>query len=113
VLVRVEHAHPVGGFVPPANADVSGREHFAQLVADEIDDRLKVELGADSLLDAVDHLELAHPLVERRRALGDLLLEPLRPARVGERDRALRREHRKQVAIGVTEAPVGTAEVDV
>jgi hypothetical protein len=55
----------------PANADLLGAEHFAQLVADQVDDCLEVELGGNALLDAVDDREL-------RRALLALLVETLR-----------------------------------
>ena len=58
------------------------REHLAQLVADEVDDRLEVELLGHALLDAVDHRELGVALL-------GLLQQPLRlveQARVLERD---------------------------
>ena len=60
VLVRVEDVAPCrSSLVPPADADVAGVEHLAQLVADEVDDGLEVELGGHALLDAVDHRQLA------------------------------------------------------
>ena len=40
------------------DADVAGVEHLAQLVADQVDDRLEIELGGHALLDAVDDREL-------------------------------------------------------
>ena len=50
--------------VVPADAHVAGLEYFAQLVADEVDDRLEVELGGHALLDAVDDAELVGALLE-------------------------------------------------
>ena len=46
VLAGIEVAHRGGSVVPPADAHVFGGEHLAQLVADDVDDRLEVELGA-------------------------------------------------------------------
>ena len=57
-------------------------EHLAQLVADEVDDRLEVELGGHALLDAVDDRELGGALL-------GFLQQPLRlveEPRVLERD---------------------------
>ena len=82
MLVFVEIVDRVGLRVVPADADVVGLEHLAQLVADEVDDRLEVELGRHPLLDAVDHRELGGALL-------GLLQQPLRlveEARVLERD---------------------------
>ena len=63
----------------PADADVVGLQHLAQLVADQVDDGLEVERAGDALLDAVDHrhlgvallgfLQQALRLVEEARAL--------------------------------------------
>ena len=93
-------------------------EHLAQLVADEVDDRLEVELGRHALLDAVDDRELVRALLEQRvgrlqllGALRDLLLETLRPLRVVERDGGLAREHAEQIAIGVVEAAERAVDV--
>ncbi len=40
----------------------SGFEDFAQLVADEVDDRLEMKLGREPLLDRIDDLELGGAL---------------------------------------------------
>ena len=58
VLVLVEIVDEVGLVVVPADADLLGAEHFAQLVADEVDDGLEVELRRHAFLDAVDHRQL-------------------------------------------------------
>ncbi len=82
VLVVVRTQQLIGRWVVPADADVAGLEHLAQLVADEVDDRLEVELGRHPLLDAVDHRELGGALL-------GFLQQPLRlveEARVLERD---------------------------
>ena len=49
--------------IVPADADVARGEDLAQLVADEIDDRLEVELLGHPLLDAVDDRELGVALL--------------------------------------------------
>ena len=59
VLVLVEVMQQAGVGVIPADADLAGPEHLAQLVADQVDDGLEVEFGRDALLDAVDDRELA------------------------------------------------------
>ena len=120
MLVAIERVHLVGRLVQPPDLHVAGPEHLAQLVADEVDDGLEVELGRHALLDAVDDRELVRALLDQRvgrlqlgRALGDLLLESLRPLRVVERDRRLAREHREEVAVGVVEAAERAVEVRV
>jgi len=65
--------------VEPPDAELARFQHLAQLVADKIDDRLEIELGGHTLLDAVDHgelggallrlLEQALRLVEKARVL--------------------------------------------
>ena len=79
MLVCVQVVNEVGLRVVPADADVAGVEDLAQLVADEVDDRLEVELGGHAFLDAVDHgqfggallrfLQQALRLVEEARVL--------------------------------------------
>ena len=65
VLVDVEPLRPALLLVPPADGHVAGVEHFAQLVADQVDDGLEVELRRDALLDAVDHRQLGGALLLR------------------------------------------------
>ncbi len=95
-------------------------ERFANLVADEIEDRLDVELRRQPGLHAVDDAELVRPLLEQRvggrqleRALRDFPFEVHRPLRVVECDCRLAREQAQHVAIGVVEAAVETVHVDV
>ena len=71
MLVIVQLVEEVGFRVVPRNADVAGLENLAHLVADQVDDRLEVELGGHALLDAVDDRQLG-------RALLGLLQQPLR-----------------------------------
>jgi hypothetical protein len=52
MLVLVQRVHQVRLGLVPANSEIAGPEHLAQLVADQVDDRLKVELGGHSFLDA-------------------------------------------------------------
>ena len=77
----------IGARIVPADADVAGLEHLAQLVADQIDDRLEIELRGHPLLDAVDHRELGGAL------LGFLqqALRFVEQARVLQRDAHARR----------------------
>ena len=98
VLVLVHVVNQIGLGVVPANADVAGLEYFAQLVADEVNDRLEVELGSHALLDTVDDAELVGALFQQGvgclqfpGALRHLLLEALRPLRVVQRDGGLTR----------------------
>ena len=63
VFVLIEVLDKTRGWVAPANADVVSREDFAQLVPDEIDDALEVELGGDTLLDAIDDRKLGCALL--------------------------------------------------
>jgi hypothetical protein len=120
VLVGVEDAaHPVR-VVAPRDHHVAGREHLAQLVADQVDDALEVERAGHALLDAVDHRKLAGALFRRElgltrfvRALLDLRLQAFGEAGVGERDRGLRGEQRDPVAVGLVEAPEGAPHVGV
>ena len=80
----------------------------------------KSRLAGHALLDAVDDRELVRALLELRvrrlqllGSLRDLLLEPLRPLRVVERDRGLAREHGQQIAVGVVEAAERAVDVGV
>ncbi len=68
--------------VVPADADVAGLEDLAQLVADQVDDRLEVELGRHPFLDAVDHRQLGGALL----GLLQQALRLVEEARVLERD---------------------------
>jgi hypothetical protein len=63
VLVLVQIVRKIVDGVVPANAHVAGLEHLAQLVADEVDDRLELELRRHALLDAVDDGELRRSLL--------------------------------------------------
>ena len=63
VLIRVQIVAQVGAFVIPIDAEVGRVEHFAQLVADQIDDRLEVELSSQTLLDRIDDRELGVALL--------------------------------------------------
>ncbi len=80
-FVVVDVVNQVRFGVHPRNANVAGVEHFAQFVADEVDDGLEVEFGRHAFLDAVDHGQF------RCAPLG-LLQEPLRFV---EQARALQR----------------------
>src|SRR5437762_2452087 len=64
------------------NADVATVEHLAQFVADEIDDRLEVQLRGHSLLNSVDHRKLGR----------SLLLGLEQPLRLVEEPRILERD---------------------
>ncbi len=75
-------------FVPKISRD---------LVADEIDDRLEIELGGEPFLHAVDDREL-------RRALVTLLEQPLRfveEARVLQRDAHARGDRAEEPHLGI------------
>ena len=83
--------------VVPADADVVGVEDVAQLVADQVDDRLEVELGGHALLDRVDHRQLG-------RALLGFLEQPLRlveQARVLECHAHAVRQRAQQAQVGL------------
>jgi hypothetical protein len=103
----------VARLVPPADHEIAGPEHLAQLVADQIDDSLEVQRRGHSLLDAVDDRELMGALLELRGALRDFLLEAFRKAHIVERDRCLRREEAEQVAVGIAKAPEHAVDVGV
>ena len=63
MLELVQIQNPVVRCVVPPDADVTGRENLAQLVAHEVDDALEVERSGDALLDAVDHRQLGVALL--------------------------------------------------
>ena len=89
VLVFVEVVNLLGLRVVPADADVVGLQHLAQLVADEIDDRPGNRARASHpLLDAVD-------APRARRALLGLLEQALRLVEAVARSRALRSGSRR------------------
>ena len=105
VLVLIQVVKQVCRRIVPADADVAGAEHFAQLVADEVDDRLEVELGGDALLDAVDDGELGGALLA-------LLEQPLRlveEPRVLERDAHAVGERLQQPDVGLAEGVLALA----
>ena len=99
VLVLVHVMDKIGLCVVPADADVAGVEHLAQLVADQIDDGLEVELGRHALLDAVDDRELG----------GALLGFLQQPLRLVEQARVLQR-HTHARGDGAEQAHLGLAE---
>ena len=75
-------------------------EDLAQLVADEVDDRLEVELRGHALLDAVDDRELGHALLlclEEALRLGEI-------ARVLERHTHARGDGGEQPQLGFPNA---------
>ena len=79
----------------------------------------KSRLAGHPLLHAVDDGEFVGALLEQRvarlqfpGALRDLLLQPLRPLRVVERDSGLARQHAQQVAVGVVEASERAVDVE-
>ena len=120
VIDRKNSVKQIRGLIVETNPDNIGVENLANLVADEIVDRLHFELRREPFLHAVDDRELRGALQElgvgcgkRRRALLDLALQPLRPLRVVERDRRLVGEHSHHVAVGVVEAAVDAVHVDV
>jgi hypothetical protein len=96
VLVFVEKAHQPGLLVPPADADVAHAEDLAQLVADDVDDGLEVELGADAALDRMDQRELG---VALRQLLAQGGLGPGSATRAFRRRHALDRSPRERVLL--------------
>ena len=110
----------VRSFVVPVNGEVRCVEHLAQFVADQIDDRVEIQLGSETLLDRIDDGELGVALCEVsvgrrqfRRALFDFLLQTLRPLCIVERDGGLIGEQPHHVAVGVVEAAVAPIDVRV
>ena len=113
MLVAVKVVHVARRLVAPADAHVTGAENLAQLIADDVDDRLEFELGANRVLDAVDHRELGVSLPGLGRAFGDSTLERVDKAGSPEGDRGLSGEQGECVAIVVIEAAVAAIEIDV
>ena len=85
--------------VEPADADVVGLQHLAQLVADEVDDALEVERSGHALLDAVDHRELGVALL----GLLQQALRLVEQARVLQRDAHRRSDRFEQAQFGLAE----------
>ncbi len=75
------------------DARVAGAEHLAQLVAHKIDDGLEVQVRGDAPMDAVDERQLGGARVAFGYAPLDLMLQPLRPLHVVEREGGLRGKH--------------------
>ena len=95
VLDLVEEVRRARVVVVPADADGVDVQHLAQLVADQLDDRLERERAGDSLLDAVDDGELGVALLGLlQQALG--LVEQ---ARVLERDTHARGDRLQQTHV--------------
>ena len=61
-LDRVRDDMSTGRLVEHRDEDGLGVEDLLDLVADEVVDRLRIELAGDRLLDAVDQRELGVPL---------------------------------------------------
>ncbi len=96
MLVRIERTNEAGLLLTPEDAHVPRPEYLAQLVAHQVDDRLEVQLGAHSLLDAVDHRQLRVSLLRLLQQALRLVEEP----RVLERDAHARRHRREQTHLG-------------
>ena len=71
MLVLIQKMKQLSLRVVPAVANVTRLEDLAQFVANQVDDRLEVELGGHALLNAVDHRQLGG-------ALFGFLEQPLR-----------------------------------
>ncbi len=99
MLEVVRHRHQAGRPVVERDRHVLRAEDLADLVADEIDDRLEIELRGEPLLHAVDDRELGGALL----ALLEQALRLVEEARVLERDAHARRDGRKQAHLGFAE----------
>ena len=88
-LDHVREAEEARGLVEDRDVDDLGVEDLLELVADEVVDRLRVELAGDRRLDAVDQRELGIPLP-------GLVDEP----RVLEGDAEAAGERRQQPLVG-------------
>ncbi len=99
MLEHVARADCAPRVIDPADRDVAGLQHVAQLIADEIDDGLEFELRGHALLDAVDHRQLG--------SAGCGLL------RTGQCTRGLRSERGQHVALWCLEAAEGAVDVGV
>ena len=85
--------------IEPADSDVFGAQHLAQLVADQVDDGLEVEFGRDALLNGVDDRQFGGALLR-------FLQQPLRlveQARVLERHAHAGGDGRQQAHLGFAE----------
>ena len=113
VLDYVEIRDRAPRVIDPLDGDVVALQNLAQLIADEVDDPLKIERTGHPLLDAVDDGELARALLEFGRALRDLALQTSGEAHVGERHGGLRGEHGDEVTVAVVEAAERAIDVAV
>ncbi len=104
VLARIQDSARAGRLVTPRDHQVAGLQHLPQLVADEVDNRLKVERGTHALLDAVDHGELAGSSRKLGAALGELAHPAFGEGVAIERGRGRVGERRDQLALGAAEA---------
>ena len=102
-LDRVRVVRQPGGEVEDADVDDLGVEDLLDLVADDVVDRLQLELAGERLLDAVDQRELGVPLPR-------LVHQP----RVLERDAQAARQRLQQLLVGLAERvlPVDVLERD-
>ena len=99
MLEVVRHRHQAGRPVVERDRHVLGAEDLADLVADEIDDRLEIELRGEPLLHAVDDRELGRALL----ALLEQALRLVEEPRVLERDAHACRDGAEQPHLGFAE----------
>ena len=99
--------------VAPTDREVAGAEYPAQLVANEVNDRLEVERRRHALLDAGDDGELAPALLELGVALVELARQGLAHGVAVERRGGGVGERREQFALGAAEAAAGTVDVGI
>ena len=83
-------------------------QHLAQLVADQVDDRLEVELAGHPLLDAVDDRELGVALL----GLLQQALRLVEEARVLQRDAHARGDGLQQAHFGFAEGVLALVVLD-
>jgi hypothetical protein len=108
VLVFVQVVHELRFGVPPADTHVAGVKHFAQLVADEIDDALEIERARHALLNTVDHRELGIALL----GLFEKALRLIEEARVFKRGAERRGDRRKQSYVRIAERVLALEVLD-
>jgi hypothetical protein len=120
MLVRIKVINEIGFLVIPSDAEVGRVKHFAQLIAHQIHNRLKVQLGGEALLDGVDDLQFGVALFEMGvrgtqffSARFHLLLQPLRPLRIVQRHRGLIRQQTQHIAVHVGEHAVERGHVHI
>ena len=89
----------IGLLVIPGDAEIGSIENFAQLVADQVDNRLKVQLRSEPLLDRVDDRELGGTLL----GLLEQALRLIEETRVLECDAHARGNRRDQAHLGLAE----------